>query len=134
MGRPAALIFFLVPGPVDGLFREDAGVLEAGGADDERQVLPLNLPFLGQFFVVVPLAAAFGGAVIDRVGLGPQGADLVIFPDNLRVGADQDGLAPTLQPVVVGGVQQLVIPPGVGRAHKRFSFLVGVSAADPPAA
>ena len=28
-----------VPGPVDGLLREDAGVLETGGADDEGQLI-----------------------------------------------------------------------------------------------
>ena len=51
-----------VPGPVDSLLREHAGVLEAGGADDEGQlVLALtagDLPLLRQTAAVLPLSAA----------------------------------------------------------------------------
>src|SRR5699024_2439920 len=109
-------------GPVDGLLGENAGMFKAGGADVERELLPVDLPFLRQLFVVLPPAAAFGGAVVHGVGLRPQGRGLGVFPDDLRVGANQQSLAPALQPVVVGGVQQLVIPQGIGRAHKRCSF------------
>ena len=122
-GAASGLDLFLVPGPVHGLLRENASVLEAGGADDEGQVIPMDLPFLGQLFVVIPLAAALGGAVVDGIGLGPQRAGLVVFPDDLRVGTNEQGLAPALQSVVVGGIQQLIIPPGISRAHKQISFI-----------
>ena len=125
-GTASLPYLFLIPCPVHGLLRENAGVLEARGADDQRQIVPVDLPFLRQLFVVIPLPAALGRAVIDSVGLGPQRAGLVVFPDDLRVGTDQQGLAPALQPVVVGSVQQLIIPPGISRAHRRFSFAICV--------
>ena len=125
-GTASLPYLFLVPCPVHGLLRENAGVLEARGADDQRQIVPVDLPFLRQLFVVIPLPAALGRAVIDSVGLGPQRAGLVVFPDDLRVGTDQQGLAPALQPVVVGSVQQLIILPCISRAHRRFSFAICV--------
>ena len=125
-GTASLPYLFLVPCPVHGLLRENAGVLEARGADDQRQIVPVDLPFLRQLFVVIPLPAALGRAVIDSVGLGPQRAGLVVFPDDLRVGTDQQGLAPALQPVVVGSVEQLIIPPCISRAHRRFSFAICV--------
>ena len=78
-GTASLPYLFLVPCPVHGLLRENAGVLEARGADDQRQIVPVDLPFLRQLFVVIPLPAALGRAVIDSVGLGPQRAGLVVF-------------------------------------------------------
>ena len=88
--RPAGRAdLFLIPRPVDGLLRKDAGVLEAGGADDQGQVVPVDLPLLGQPFVVIPLPAALGGAVVDGISVCPQRAGFGIFPDDLRVRSDQ---------------------------------------------
>ena len=115
-----------VPGPVDSLLREHAGVLEAGGADDEGQlVLALtagDLPLFRQTAAVLPLTAALIGAVVDGIGLGPERALLLGFPHHLRVGPDEDGLSPALQAVAAGGIQQLVIFPTICRAHKRPPF------------
>src|SRR5699024_7906219 len=98
-----------VPGPVDRLLGEHAGVLESGGADDQCQpAVPLaavDLPALGQGAAVLPAAPALVGAVIDRVGPGPQGALGLALPDHLGVGPDQKGAPPPLQPVAAGGVQ-----------------------------
>ena len=117
-GTVGSLDLFLVPGPVHSLLREDAGMLKAGGADDQRQVLPFDVPLLGQLFVVVPLAAALSGTVIDGVCPGPQGADFLVFPDDLRVGADEQRFAPAFQAVMIRCVDQLVIDPGIGGAHQ----------------
>ena len=112
---------FGVPCPVDSLLREHAGVLEAGGADDEGELIlalaAANLPLFGQTALVLPLAAALIGAVVHRICLCPQGALLRRFPHHLRVRADEDGLPPALQTVAVGGIQQFVIFPGICRAH-----------------
>ena len=74
-GRPAARIFLGVPCPVDGLLREHAGVLEAGGADDEGELIlalaAADLPLFGQTALVLPLAAALIGAVINSICLCP---------------------------------------------------------------
>ena len=117
-----------VPGPVDGLLREDAGVLEAGGAHDEGQLLlslaAADLPFFGQPAAVLPLAAALVGAVVHGVRLGPQGALPGRFPHHLRVRPDEDGLSPSLQPVAAGSIQQLIIFPGICRAHSVLLFTV----------
>ena len=112
-----------VPGPVDGLLREDAGVLEAGGADDKGQfILPFStgdLPLFGQTAAVLPLASALIGAVVNGVRLGPEGALLGRLPHHLRVRPDKQRLAPAFQPVAVGGIQQLVVFPCICRAHMR---------------
>ena len=113
----------LVPRPVDRLLREHAGVLEAGGADDEGQlILPFStgdLPLFGQTAAVLPLAAALIGAVVNGVRLGPEGALLGRLPHHLRVRPDKQRLAPAFQSVAVGGIQQLVVFPCICRAHMR---------------
>ena len=112
-----------VPRPVDGLFGEDAGMLEAGGADDEGQlILPFaaaDLPLFGQTAAVLPLTTALIGAVVDGVCLGPERALLGRLPHHLRVRPDQQRLTPAFQPVAVGGIQQLVVFPCICRAHMR---------------
>ena len=111
----------LVPRPVDRLFREHAGVLEAGGADDKGElILPLaaaDLPLFRQTAAVLPLAAALIGAVVDGICLCPQGALLGGLPHHLRVGADEQSFSPAFQPVAVGGIQQFVVFPSICRAH-----------------
>ena len=111
----------LVPRPVDRLFREHAGVLEAGGADDKGElILPLaaaDLPLFRQTAAVLPLAAALIGAVVDGICLCPQGALLGGLPHHLRVGADEQSFSPAFQPVAVGGIQQLIVFPSICRAH-----------------
>ena len=98
-----------VPGPVHRLLGEHAGVLEAGGADDQGQpVLPfaaVDLPALGQGAAVLPAAPALVGAVVHGVGPGPEGALGLALPDHLGVGPDQQGRPPPFQPVAPGGVQ-----------------------------
>ena len=133
-GAAGGANFLLVPGPVDGLLREHAGVLEAGGADDEGELIlalaAADLPLFGQAALVFPLAAALIGAVVHRIRLGPQRALLGGLPHHLRVRADENGLAPALQPVALGGIQQFIVFPGICRAHSvllsvyRFSPLL----------
>ena len=123
--------FFCVPCPVDSLLREHAGVLEAGGADDESELIlalaAADLPLFGQTALVLPLAAALIGAVINSICLCPQGALLGRFPHHLRVRADEDGLTPALQTVAVGGIQQFIVFPGICRAHSVLPSLLSVS-------
>ena len=123
--------FFGVPCPVDGLLREHAGVLEASGADDEGELIlalaAADLPLFGQTALVLPLAAALIGAVINSICLCPQRALLGRFPHHLRVRADEDGLTPALQTVAVGGIQQFIVFPGICRAHSVLPSLFSVS-------
>ena len=106
--------------PVGGLLGEDAGVLEAHGLDVEGQLLIMDGPVLGQL-ANLPVTAAGLAAVIDGVGLLPQGAALRL-PDGLRVGPHQDLLSPALQPAAAAAVQQLIVLPMVRCPHNFVPF------------
>ena len=75
------------PVPVDGLLREEAGMLEVKGFEPEGQIFVVDRPLLGKVSEL-PLAAALIAAVIMRVGISPFSAARRI-PDHLRVRTDQ---------------------------------------------
>mgnify|MGYP007057920189 CR=1 FL=1 len=64
----------------------------------------MDFPHVGKRLQPLPLAAAGMRAVIAGVGLVPQGAAPGRFPENLRIGTDEEDIAPALQPLPIGGV------------------------------
>ena len=105
------------PVPVHRLLREQAGVLEAGGAHVELQLAILHAPALRQLFEELPLAAALGGAVVVGVRLRPE-LGLLLRPDRLGIGAAQYDVLPALQLLAVAGIDDLVILPFGGNIHR----------------
>ena len=122
-GAARRLDLFLIPRPVYGLLGEYTRVLKAGGADHQIQIIPADLPFLGQTAAVFPFAAALDRAVIHGIRLVPQIAHGLVFPHHLRVRAHQQGAAPALKSVAAGGIDEFIVFPLICRAHSRFSSL-----------
>ena len=108
------------PLPVDGLFREQAGMLEAHGFETEPQPrktqlrsVVSDLPHVGQRAQPFPMAAARPRAVITGMSFLPERVGPGGIPQDLRVGADEEDLPPPLQTLTGRAVNQLVILPTI---------------------
>jgi len=116
--RPGCLDLGAEPLPVHRLLGEKAGVLEAGGADLERQLQRLipDRPVIRQLPPELPASTPRAAPVIESVPvlpLGP-GRGALPRPDDLRVGSDQCVRAPALLFHAIAAIEQLVILPAVG--------------------
>ena len=102
--------------PVDRLLGEQAGVLKRHGLELEGQFLIRDGPLFGQA-ADLPLAAAGGRAVIDRVCPVPDPVLLGAGPDGLGVGAPQDLVAPALELLPAAAVKHLIVCPCICNPH-----------------
>ena len=94
--------------PVACLFGEQAGMLKSCGTHIKPQPFDLHFPTFGQFFIKIPLAAAFAAAMIDGICLLPFLGKL-LFPHHLRVRTRQHHACPTFQFHAVAGVVDFII-------------------------
>ena len=101
--------------PVGRLFGKDAGVFETHGLDLKSQIFIVNVPAFRQMENLPP-AAALIRAVIDGIGLFPQGMAAPV-PDGLGVRPDEDMLPPSFQSFSAAAIQQLIFLPAIGRPH-----------------
>ena len=81
-------------------------------AEREIERLVAELPRIGQRFAVLPTTAAFLAAVVKRVPFMPLGT-AAFGPDDLRIRAHQNDIAPTLLLHAVAAIEQLIILPAV---------------------
>ena len=77
----------------------------------ENKLIVVYRPAVGNFFVLFPVSAALVTAVIPCVCRVPEGIFLFRRPDNLRVGTNQNYIAPTFKTFTVRGINKLVILP-----------------------
>ena len=95
--------FFREPVPVSGLLREKAGVLEAEGLELEGELLVVDAPLLWKV-KKFPLSATLLAAVIMAVRMLPAVLLSWCIPDDLRVRAHEQVIAPALQLFSAGGI------------------------------
>ena len=103
--------------PVDRLLGKNSGVFKTHGLEPKGQPSIANFPNIGNGAKHLPPSAAFGAAVIPRVGLFPQGMCTSGLPDHLGIGPNEHNLTPTLQPFSAIRIDAFVIFPTVCRSH-----------------
>ena len=113
-GRARVADFLGEPVPVDGLLGKESGVLEARRVDAKGERAVTDVPLLGKFLAILPLAAASFAAVIETVPVFPARLPAAARPDDLRVGAHERVRSPFLLLHAVATVDELVILPAVG--------------------
>ena len=104
------------PVPVGCLLREEACVHKAEGLQVKGQAFVTDGP-LGGEVKELPLPASLFAAVVVGVAFSPALQCLWSVPDDLRVRADQEIVAPALQLFSSAAVQHLVILPVVSYPH-----------------
>ena len=95
--------FFREPVPVCGLLREKTGVLEAEGLELEGKLLVVDAPLLWKI-KKLPLSATLLAAVIMAVRMLPAVLLSWRIPDDLRIRAHEQVIAPALQLFSTGGI------------------------------
>ena len=103
------------PRPVHRLLREEPGVLEAERLQQERQVqrVVADAPLLRQV-EELPLAASAVAPVVVRIRLPPPRVRFLRGPDNLRIRAHQDIVAPALQFLPARRIEHGIFLPLIG--------------------
>ena len=108
------------PIPVGRLLWKEPRMLKAHGLDAEGQIPVADRPGFGEL-VFAPGAAARRGTAVARIRLRPKTVLSRVLPDDLRIGANENILPPSLKPLTVRGIEQLVILPIVSNPHFIFS-------------
>ena len=97
--------------PVSSLLREYTGVLEVHGLDIKRQIILVSdLPAIRQLMLGPVTAAGIGADITGIVAL-PFRRAVRGVPDDLGIGPHQNVLAPALQALAVGRIQNPIIFP-----------------------
>ncbi|MNW60093.1 hypothetical protein D3C74_380520 [compost metagenome] len=86
-------------------------MLEVSRTQVELQLTVADLPVVRNRFFHFPLSAAGGAAVIVSVHIAPLGCLTCQRPDNLRVRAAQDNIAPAFQLFSASGINNFVVFP-----------------------
>ena len=109
--------------PVYSLFREESGMLEAGGADIEFQAAVVYRPRLRELPAEFPLSAALFGTVVVTVGVFPQRIEPVSLPYYLRIRSDEAYIAPFFELFAVRGIEYRIILPVFSCSQDKFSLM-----------
>ncbi len=103
--------FFCGIVPVDRLLGENPRVLKSHGLDAERKTAVPDFPHGRDGLKHIPVSSSGGGTAVTCAGCMPKRILFRGFPDNLRIGANQDDISPAFQTLPRRRVNQFIIFP-----------------------